>query len=288
MRIDLQDIYRANPKAFIAASAVIAAAFAFLVVKGVSSGGSSPAKGQPAARVTTTTTSSSSSSTVASNGVTTPNPSYHPAYVTNVPSTAIDQQLASEYGAGGSGTAELESVTPAAPAWTTDYPAISHTQDEQVYATAFLEDLLDRNYARQSRSDLARWVSAESAGEMFPGVPAQAGDHALYAELMEPGVVGAPFTLVPTAAGWAADAKAGVVQRAYELFANPDANWSGLVSKGFTSVDPLMGAEDVTGVLQTTVHGKSTTQHFSAELMLGSALHHPGFGAWGIAQWTVS
>ena len=55
VRIDLQDIYRANPKAFIAASAVIAAAFAFLVIEGISSSGSSSPSAKPAAAHGTTT-----------------------------------------------------------------------------------------------------------------------------------------------------------------------------------------------------------------------------------------
>ena len=153
VRIDLQDIYRANPKAFIAASAVIAAAFAFLVIKGVSSGGSSGPSVKPAA-AHSTTTSPSAGTTTAAAGVTTPDPSYHPAYATNVPSSPIDEKLASAMGQSGSAMAALEALTPPAPAWTTAYPAVpaSVTQSDQGYAAAFTEELLDRDYRTQPRS----------------------------------------------------------------------------------------------------------------------------------------
>lgn len=291
MRIDLQDIYRANPKAFIVAAALVVGAFASLVIIGVSGGHKSAAKMRTGVHATALGTTPTATRTVASNGVTVPDPSYHPSYAKNVPSSPIDQSLASEYGAGGSGAAALESVQPLSPAWTTAYPQIpsTATQNEQSYAVAFLQALLDRNYRTQSRQDLARWISAESADEMFPGVPAQAGDHALYGELLEPRTLGAPFTVVPAANVWGADAKAGVTQHVYNLLAHPDPQWAALVSKGFTSADPLMGAEDVTGVIATTRDGRpSTTRHFSAEVMLGSALYHPGYGSWGLAQWVVN
>ncbi|MGP0051672.1 MAG: hypothetical protein ACLPZR_22890 [Solirubrobacteraceae bacterium] len=288
MRIDLQYLYRANPKAFVAAGAVIAACFAVLIVKGLA--GTSSGHAQLAAHTRPAATTSTRPTIAEADGVTTPNSNYHPAYATNVPSSPIDATLASEFGASGSSAAALEAVTPAPPAWTTAYPAMpaSDMRDEQSYAVAFLEELLDRDYRTQSRSDLARWVSAESADEMFPGVPAEAGDHALYGELLEPAALGAPFTVVPSATGWASEAAAGVTQHVYGLLANPDSTWSELVGKGFTSPDPLMGAEDVTGVIATTRGGKTTKQHFAAEVLLGSALHHPGYGSFGLAQWEVN
>ena len=200
VKIDLQGIYRANPKAFIAASAVIAAAFAFLVIKGVSSGGSSGPSVKPAAAHSTTTSSTARATTTAA-GVTTPDPSYHPAYATNVPSSPIDEKLASAMGQSGSAMAALEAMTPPAPAWTKAYPPVpaSVTQSEQGYAAAFTKELLDRDYRTQSRSDLARWLQAEAAAEMLPGVPMAAAEHTLYGELMGPAAIGDQAGLVPTA-----------------------------------------------------------------------------------------
>jgi hypothetical protein len=286
VRIDLQDIYRANPKAFIAASALIAAAFAFLVIKGVSGSGSSSPGAKRAATHSTTTTPSAGTTTAAA-GVTTPDPSYHPAYATNVPSSPIDEKLASAMGQSGSAMAALEALTPPAPAWTTAYPAVpaTVTQSDQGYAVAFTKELLNRDYRTQSRSDLARWLQAEAAAEMLPGVPAATAEHTLFGELMEPAAIGDQAGPVPTATQWTTLAGAGVKQHVYNVFVNPDPTWSGFVSQGFTSADPLLTVKDVTGVIATTRSGKTTTKHFSFQLFLASALHHPGYGSFGIDQW---
>ena len=71
----------------------------------------------------------------------------------------------------------------------------------------------------------------------------------------------------------------------YNVFVNPDPTWSGFVSQGFTSADPLLTVKDVTGVIATTRSGKTTTKHFAFQLFLASALHHPGYGSFGIDQW---
>lgn len=288
MRIDLPHLYRANPKAFVAAGALIAACFAVLIVKGLA--GTSSGHAQLAAHTRPAATTSTTTTSAEADGVTTPNANYHPSYATSVPSSTLDQSIASEVGASGSQAAALEGLSLPAPAWTTAYPevAASATSSEAGYAVAFLVELLDRNYSTQSRPDLGRWLAAESADEMFPGVPAEAGDHALYGELMDPAVLGDPVTAVPNAAEWAADAKAGGTQHVYDLFANPDPTWAEGESKGFTSPDPLMGVEDVTGVIRTTTGRKTRTQHFAAEVLLGSALHHPGYGSWGLGQWEVN
>lgn len=291
MRFDLHDLYKANPRVFIAVAMVLAAGFALLIVEATGgSGHSGPRSAQAPTSSTVTTTTRAGSTSTTTNGVTTPNPSYHPAYASNVPSTALDQQIASEMGASGSTAATLESVQPASPAWTTDYPPISSASEtsEQQYTVAFVKELLDRNYPAQSRGDLARWVSAESAGEMFPGVAARAGDHSLYVELLDPKLLKAPFTLVPSQGQWIGLANQDVRQQVYDLLASPDETWASIVSKGFTSADPLMGVEDVTGMIVTTAAGRRTVRHFSTQVELGSALHHPGYGAWGIGQWDVS
>jgi hypothetical protein len=293
VRFDLHDLYKANPRVFIAVAVVLAAGFALLIVEaaggsGHGSGGSRSAQA-PTSSTLTATTPGAPTSTSAS-GVTTPDLSYHPAYASNVPSSAIDESVASEMGASGSAAAELEAVTLEQPAWTPDYPQVSpaDTRDEAAYAIAFLQELLDRNYRVQSRDDLGRWIAAESSGEMLPGVPAKAGDHALYAELMDPKAVGAPFTVVPSAAEWASLRRSGATQHVYDLIADPDPLWAEFQSKGFTSTDPLMDVEDVTGVIKTTEAGRTTTNHLSTQVLLGSALHHPGYGSWGLGQWQVS
>ena len=150
VRIDLQDIYRANPKAFIAASAVIAAAFAFLVIKGVSSSGSSSPSAKPAA-AHGTTTSPSAATTTAAAGVTTPDPNYHPAYADEVPQIASasgDRDAARGPAAGGRcGRRGADYTCASVDAELSRGVGECHSSDPTGYAVAFTEELLDRDYA---------------------------------------------------------------------------------------------------------------------------------------------
>jgi hypothetical protein len=290
MRIDLQDIYKDHPKLVIGGSVAVLAAFIALLIVGLSGGGSSnrATRTQASATVTATTQTTTSATTTSSSAVTTPSTSYHPSYV-SVPTTSADQKLASAMEQGGAAIAKFEGVVPPSPAWTTAYPSIppSSWHNEQRYVVAFLDELLDRNYRTQARSDLGRWAAAESAADVLPGVPSTAGDHQLYAELMEPQAVGVGGGPVPSAAQWSARARGGERQHVYDVFANENESWQELIGKGLNSRDPLSDLEDATGVIATTTGNKTTTQHFSIELYVGSALHHPGYGAWAFEEWGV-
>ena len=291
MKFDLQDWWRANPKAFLAGAAVIAAAFAALVVSGVTGSNSSKHTTTRAAVTTSTTTGHHSTATSPStthNGVTTPSAGYHPAYAKNTPQSPADQKFAASES--GQQTALAEAVTPASPAWTHAYPAVpaDDRHSEQGYTVAFLQELLDRRYSHQTRQELASWVSAETAEEMLPGIPRSAGDKVLFAELITPGAIHERPGAVPGAAQWAELTRGGVTQRAYGIFVHPDAQWQTLKSDGLTTPDPLLDTEDATGTLEVTRRGHTTQQHFSIQLIVGSALHHPGYGVAGIDQWTVN
>lgn len=287
VRIDLQDIYRANPKAFIVACAVIVAAFGFLVVKGVSSGGSSRTTATSAARSTRTTSPSTGTTTAA--GVTTPDPNYHPVYQ-SVPQTPALQAMETKLGGLPPQAAAVgEALATPAPTWTRSYPAVSGNvlSDPTGYAVAFTQELLDRDYARQPRSEVLSWSQAEAAAELLPGIPDPVAQKTLYIGLTDPSLAGLTGSPVPSASTWATDAKAGVTQAVYSVLAQPNPTWSQIESEGFQSRDPLMTMYDVTGVLSTTTGKRTMQQHFTLVLGLGSALHHRGFGAFAIAQWQV-
>jgi hypothetical protein len=157
--------------------------------------------------------------------------------------------------------------------------------DDQSYVTALLQELLDRDYRRQSRSDLARWVSAESADEMLPGSTAEVGDRVAWVELMDPAAVGEQLGPVPSASEWATDAHAGLRQRVYDIFVDTDPQWAKAVGAGLSTADPLLTVDDVTGVITTTTDARTRTRHFSLEVMVGSALHHPGYGVASLDEW---
>jgi len=291
MKFDLHDLYKANPRVFIAVAVVIAAGFALLVVKAVGTGAHHTG-GPRSAQVTTssTSTTTSGSAPTTPSGVTAPNPNYHPTYQ-SVPQTPALKQIETNLGGlSAQSVAAAEALSPPAPAWSTAYPAIptSVRNDANGYAIAFADELLDRDYRHQTRSELLAWSQAEAAAELFPGIPKAVAPKGLYVSLTEPSLADLTASPLPTAGQWSADARAGMNQSVYSVLANPDAQWGTLVSKGFQSDDPLMTMYDVTGVLTTKDGKASRTQHFTLVLGLGSALHHPGFGAFSIAEWELS
>lgn len=292
MRFDLHDLYKANPRVFIAVAVVIAAGFALLVVKAFGTGGHHASGPRQSAQVSTRSTSTSPAgrSTSTTAGVTTPDPSYHPAYQSVPQTPALEQIEQNMGGLSAQAVAAAEALNPPAAAWSTEYPAVptSVRHDANGYAVAFVEELLDRNYRRQTRSALLAWSEAEAAAELFPGIPKAVAPKGLYVSLTEPSLADLTSSPVPTASQWSADATAGITQSVYSVLANPDAQWGVLVSKGFQSDDPLMTMYDVTGILSTKDGKTSRTQHFTLVLGLGSALHHPGFGAFSVAEWELS
>jgi hypothetical protein len=283
VRIDLQGLYRANPKAFVAAGAVIGACFVVLLVKGIS--GTSSRQNTPAAQTTTLATSTNRT-TVAQSGVTTPDPNFHPSYVA-AQDTAANQKFAAGMASETSALAAAEALTPPPAAWTTEYPAVpaASLRDPESYAIAFVTELLTTNYRTQSRTSLESWIQAEAAALMLPGIPTNAAEKALYGDLFDGATVSNGPSPIATAAGWAASAKAGASQRVYYVTANPDATWANAVSNGVTSTDPLLTEVDVKGTLATRTGRKTASQHFSLVLCVGSALHHSGLGACSLNNW---
>jgi hypothetical protein len=217
-----------------------------------------------------------------------PNLAYHPTYVSIAPQSR-SATMAAQWP-----VAALETEKPPAPAYSTHLPAIptSETADAVDYSVAFATELLDIDYQAETRRELAEWAQAEAAGAIMPGIPISAADNVLYATLFDPKVSGGPSP-IPSARQWAADATAHVAQHTTGVFASEDPGWEQLVAEGFQSADPLMAVYDVTGTLTITQPGKTstahlTTLHFRLALGLGSALHHPGYGASSIGWKTSS
>ncbi len=142
-------------------------------------------------------------------------------------------------------------------------------------------------------------------------------DKTLYASLADPDLGGTGGTSpIPSATQWATDAAAQVTWHASNLAASYDQQWSQLVSEGFVPRDPLMTQIDMSGGLTVTTpemvqqtvktteatgtqaHNitrtvwrtvqQSTVEHFALDMTLGSALHHPGYGAVTVDNWTVN
>jgi hypothetical protein len=172
------------------------------------------------------------------------------------------------------------------------YPSIptDDRDDPTAYALAFASELLDTNYAAQSRSALLAWAQHEEAPNTLPGVPASVAAKALVLSLADPGLPGGTPSPIPSTAMWASNGQSGISQTVSNLQAEIDPDWTQIVSQGWQPRDPLMTIETVTGTMSVTTKGQAAPpQSFSLTLTLGSAAHvHAGYGAVAAGDWTVS
>ena len=207
-------------------------------------------------------------------------PNYHPTYISVSPPPAGSQVPENQVKA-------LEAIAPPAPLYPPSMPALSDTQtvNAENFAYAFVPRLLDIDFAHETRQQLAEWTQAEAAAAMLPGLPAAAADSTLYASLFVPGLPGGGPSPMPSEAQWAADAKEGVVWQVVSMTASEDPRWAQAIAAGYQSPDQLMTILDVSGLLAVRSGGHTTDRHFTFQLLVGSALHHPNFGAGEVLAW---
>jgi hypothetical protein len=114
-------------------------------------------------------------------------------------------------------------------------------------------------------------------------VPLDAADNSLYASLFAPTVAGMGSwgqDPLPPPSVWARYAKEKMAWRVADLFAAEDQSWAQNIASGERFPDPLMTVEDLTGTITTTIPGQRASRRpFKVVVGLGSALHHPGYGA---------
>ena len=172
-------------------------------------------------------------------------------------------------------------------AYSADNPPIpdSDRSNAVAFGTAFVTELVDRNYGRQSRPSLLAWAQAESAPNTMPGVPADMAGHSLVLSLIDPVPSPGP---VPAADNWAGAGGAGEVQTVSNLQAVIDPAWLALTATGWQPADPAMTVLTVTGALTTAGPAGTRTGSFSLHLTVGSSSYRPGYGAVAVDDWTVS
>jgi hypothetical protein len=205
------------------------------------------------------------------------NPSYHPTYI-SVPDNGSAPLS-------GPQVAALETLQPPSPSYTPSRPAVStaNRKDAVDFAVAFTRELLDLDFAATTPGQVAAWAQAEAAGFVMSGVPLDAADNSLYASLFAPTVAGMGSwdqDPLPPPPVWARYAKEKMAWRVANLFATEDQSWAQNIASGDRFPDPLMTVEDVTGTITTTIPGqRASSRPFKVVVGLGSALHHPGYGA---------
>ena len=209
------------------------------------------------------------------------------------PATAIERQVDTELAQAEtpSAVAAAEAADVPAPATSAAYPSIplADRSDPTAYAIAFATELLDTNYAVQTRAELLAWAEHEEAPNTLPGVPASVGGKALVLSLADPGLPGGTPSPTPSASQWATDAEAGVTQSVDNVEAEVDPDWAQVIAEGWQPRDARMTIETVTGTVTVTTNGQAATpESFSLTLTLGTAAHvHAGYGAVAAGDWTV-
>jgi hypothetical protein len=217
----------------------------------------------------------------------TPTPNVEP------PATPIEKQVNAELAEAETpaSVAAADAASVPAPATSAAFPSIPPTDraDPTAYAIAFATELLDTNYAAQSRAALLAWAEHEEAPNTLPGVPASVAGKALVLSLADPGLPGGTPSPTPSASQWATNAEEGVTQSVSGLEAEVDPDWAQIISEGWQPRDPRLTIETVTGMLTVTTEGHAAPpESFSLTLTLGTAAHvNAGYGAVAAGDWTV-
>jgi hypothetical protein len=208
------------------------------------------------------------------------------------PQTPIQQQIDTQLARAETpeAIAAARATTVPAPRVSTSYPAVPSVdrRDATAYAIAFATELLDLDYAHQTRAGLLAWAEHEEAPNTLPGVPTDVAGKSLVLSLADPGLPGASPSPVPAPGQWVANGVAGVLQHVSHVQAEVAPDWTQLISEGWEPADPLMTIETVTGTLTTTAKAKpAQSRSFSLTVTLGSAAYAPGYGAVAAADWNV-
>jgi hypothetical protein len=170
------------------------------------------------------------------------------------------------------------------PAVTGGWPALEPADTPDDWVRHFVAGLLDIDFVHRSRADLDRWLVAEHAPDLLPGIPTDARDGELYATVTDPVLTG-QASPVPTANTWAADAAAGVTWAVADLQVQVDQQWQAMIDAGWQPRDLLAGVEDVSGALTVTTGTATVTHRFSMTVQVGSAAYHHGYGTVLVADW---
>lgn len=212
--------------------------------------------------------------------------------LTDVPAdTPVQQQYDAALASGLASSSSVEAASAAqvpAPGFSADWPALPVANTPEQWVTQFSQQLLDIDFARQSRTDLGQWLSAEEAPELLAGVPAATADKVLYLSLFDSAAVGGTSSPIPDTNSWRAAAQAGQRWTVSNLVAQPDPQFSQIVASGWQPIDQRFAVEDVTGNLTTTQSESSTTKHFSMAVYVGSAHWHDGYGTILVSNWKES
>lgn len=202
--------------------------------------------------------------------------------------TAVQQQYDQALASGLAASSSLQAAEAAqvpGPGFSASWPALPAANTPEQWVSEFTRELLDIDFAHQPRAGLGRWLSAEEAPELLPGVPASVANKVLYLSLFDTAALGGDTSPLPGASTWSANAGGGVRWHVSHLLIQADPQFSRIVASGWQPVDERFAVEDVSGLLTTTGANTNTTRQFSMTVYVGSAHWHHGYGTVLVDNW---
>ena len=201
----------------------------------------------------------------------------------------IDQDRALAAGLAASGSlSTARAATMPQPGFSSAWPALGRAEDPTTWTLAFVRELLDIDFAAQSRAGLGRWLVAESAPELLPGVPGSVANKVLYLSLFDTAALGGGPSPIPSPARWGLDASSRVRWSVAGLVVEPDPAWSAVLASGWQPSDLRFAVEDVSGRLVERTGREVVARRFSLTLYVGSARFHQGYGSVLVDNWQLS
>jgi hypothetical protein len=174
-------------------------------------------------------------------------------------------------------------------------PAIDTTQPS-LFAQAFTQRLLTRDFATCSRTEELQWLQYEGAPVPWDQVPEPWRSLAI-ATAASTAVSGAgdEGTPVPSTELWRQYADDRASEHVTGVAVSPDPAGEGAIAQGYVTDDPLTTALDVSAQVRLELRpdglagpGQRVTETVQFTLTLGTAAHYRGYGAEGIADYSES
>ena len=181
----------------------------------------------------------------------------------------------------------LQSMTqPPPPQASASFPPIPASRRDLsagAYVRSWARELLDVNFASDSRRQLLAWANLNVAAVPLLPIPVQ--DAPLYAIDQ----LRSSPSPVPSAAMWKQLAAEHVTWQVSDVLTRDRSVWQTTITDGLVPPDPRMEMLVVTGTLTVTQPGKPTrTEQISLDATTATGLYETGYGIAEADHWTVA
>ena len=182
---------------------------------------------------------------------------------------------------------ELQSASPPPPPQASaefpPIPASCRDLSAGAYVRSWTRELLDIDFATESRRQLLAWANLNVAAT--PLVPIPASDTRLFAIDQ----LRSPPSPAPSAATWSKLAAEHVTWKVSNVMTRYRSVWQTTVTDGLVPPDPRMQMLVVTGTLTVTQPGQSPrTEQVSLDVTTATGLYETGYGIAEETHWVVA